>query len=111
MKMNGTTTGNMDRNTSRNTPNARSNPLQRLDLLRLKEGRYQWRQRFGNNAPCSDLVESPVQLPEENNALPSLTKTVQEIEERIYYRPGHITAERFQQHSADTSTVGADHIE
>ena len=43
--------------------------------------------------------------------MPPLTKTVQEIEERVDDPPGHIAAQRFRQHSADATTVGLARIE
>jgi len=41
----------------------------------------------------------------------SLTKAVQEKEERIDDPPGHITTERFPQHGADTALAGRARIE
>jgi hypothetical protein len=40
-----------------------------------------------------------------------LTKTVQEIEERVDNPPGHIAAEHFDQHSADAAFVGRARVE
>jgi hypothetical protein len=45
------------------------------------------------------------------NVMCPLTKTVQEIEERVDDPPGQITAEHFHQHSADAAFVGRARVE
>ena len=129
MKMNGTATGKVERNTRRKTPGAprQSEPPRRagpggsgsccsrwciaFELRRLQNRRDHGRQRVRDQPLRLPRVRGRAHGPEDRQVAPLLGQAAHEIEDPVDDAPGQVAAERADEHRADVLAPGLGHAQ